>query len=92
MTSEIEEDIKLIVESRTTAGILEDATTMKITIWKPDGTKHINAVTMTHDDTGKYSYWYTISDQVGNYKILYEDITATHLTKQRDNLDVVSEL
>lgn len=90
--TEIEEDIKLKVESRTIAGVLEDATTMKITIWKPDGTKHVDAVSMTNDSTGKYSYWYTISDQVGKYSILYEDTTATHLTKQRDSLEVVAEL
>lgn len=90
--TEIEEDIKLTVESRTTAGALENATTMKITIWKPDGSKHVDAVDMTHNDTGKYSYWYTVSDQVGKYSILYEDTTATHLTKQRDSFEVVAEL
>lgn len=90
--TEILEDIKLTVESRTTAGVLEDATTMKITIWKPDGSAHVDAVTMDHDATGKYSYWYTVSDQVGVHNILYEDTTATHLTKQRDSFEAVSEL
>ena len=89
--TEIGEDIKLTVESRTVAGVLENATTMTISIWIPDGTLDVDAVAMTNDDTGKYSYWYTVSDQVGKSSILYEDTTATHLTKQRDSFDAVSE-
>ena len=92
MTLEVGEATKRMVEARTTAGVLEDATTMTITIWKPDGIKDVDAVAMTRDDTGEYSYWYTISDQVGKYSILYEDTTATHLTKLRDSFDAVAEL
>ena len=90
--TEIGEDIKLTVEARTTGGVLEDATTMTISIWKPDGTLDIDAVAMTHDDTGKYSYWYRVSDQVGTHNILYLDTTSGHLTKQRDSFEAVSEL
>lgn len=92
MTLETGEATKRKIEVKNTAGELEDPTTMTISIWKPDGALDIDAVAMTNDSTGKYHYWYTISDQVGVYKILYEATTGGKISKQRDEFDVVSEV
>lgn len=91
MTLEIGEATKRKIEVKTAAGALEDPTTMVISIWKPDGTLDIDAVAMTNDGTGLFHYWYTISDQVGTYKILYEATTGGKVSKQRDEFEVVSE-
>lgn len=88
---EIGESTKRKVEVRTTAGVLEDATTLTISIWKPDRSLDVDAVAMTNDSTGKYHYWYTTSDQVGVYKILYIDTTGGKISKQRDEFEVVAE-
>ena len=92
MTLEIEEATKRKVKVYDVDGNLADPTSMTITIWIPDGTKDIDAVAMTNDATGEYSYWYTIANQVGNYKILFEATTGGKVSKQRDNFDVVAEL
>lgn len=92
MTLEIGEATKRKIEVKTTAGVLEDPTTMTISIWKPDGSLDIDAVAMTNDSTGKFHYWYTISDQVGTYNILYEATTGGKISKQRDEFEAVSEL
>ena len=90
-TKEIGEATKRKIEVRTAAGVLEDPTTMTISIWKPDGSLDIDAVEMTNYGTGLFYYWYTVSDQVGTYKILYEATTGGKISKQRDEFDAVSE-
>ena len=92
MTLEIGEATKRKIEVKTAAGVLEDPTTMTISIWKPDGTLNIDTVAMTNDSTGKFHYWYTISDQVGTYKILYEATTGGKISKQRDTFEAVAEV
>lgn len=92
MTLEIGEATKRKIEVKTAAGDLEDPTTMTISIWKPDGAQDIDAVAMTNDSTGKFHYWYTISDQVGTYKILYEATTGGKISKQRDTFEAVAEV
>lgn len=91
-THEIGEATKRIIEVRNAAGALEDPTTMTITIWKPDGSVDVDAVLMDNDSTGKFHYWYTISDQVGTHKILYVATTGGRPSKQRVNFEAVSEL
>lgn len=91
MTLEIGEATKRKIEVKTAAGVLDDPTTMVISIWKPDGTLDIDAVAMTNDSTGVFHYWYTVSDQVGTYKILYEATTGGKVSKQRDEFEVVAE-
>lgn len=91
MTLEIEESTKRKVEVYDVDGNLADPTTMVISIWKPDGTLDIDAVAMTNDSTGKYHYWYTVSDQVGTHKILYEATTGGKVSKQRDKFEAVAE-
>lgn len=91
MTLEIGEATKRKIEVKTAAGVLENPTTMTISIWKPDGTLHVDAVAMDNDSTGVYHYWYTVSDQVGTYKILYEATTGGKISKQRDEFEVVAE-
>lgn len=91
MTLEIGEATKRKIEVKTAAGVLDDPTTMVISIWKPDGTLDIDAVAMTNDSTGVFHYWYTVSDQVGTYKILYEATTGGKPSKQRDEFEVVAE-
>lgn len=88
---EIGESTKRKIEVKTAAGVLDDPTTMTISIWKPDGTLDIDAVAMTNDSTGVYHYWYTVSDQVGTYKILYEATTGGKVSKQRDEFEAVAE-
>ena len=88
---EVGESTKRKIEVRTAAGALEDPTTMVISIWKPDGTLDVDGVAMTNDSTGVFHYWYTISDQVGTYKILYEATTGGKVSKQRDEFEVVAE-
>ena len=88
-TIEIGESTKRKIEVRTAAGALEDPTTMTISIWKPDGTLDIDAVAMTNYGTGLFYYWYTVSDQVGTYKILYEATTGGKVSKKRDEFDAV---
>ena len=91
MTLEIGEATKRKIEVKTAAGALEDPTTMLISIWKPDGTLDIDAVAMTNDSTGVFHYWYTVSDQVGTYKILYAGTTGGKKSTQRDEFEVVAE-
>lgn len=91
MTLEIGEATKRKIEVKNAAGALEDPTTMLISIWKPDGTLDIDAVAMTNDGTGLFHYWYTVSDQVGTHKILYEATTGGKTSKQRDEFDAVAE-
>lgn len=88
---EVGEATKRKIEVKTTAGILDDPTTMTISIWKPDGSLDIDAVAMTNDSTGVYHYWYTVSNQVGKYKILYEATTGGRISKQRDEFNAVAE-
>ena len=91
-THEVGEATKRKVEVRDVDGVLTDPTTMTITIWKPDGTLDVDAVVMNKDSTGKYHYWYTISEQVGTHKILYEATTGGKTSKKRDEFEAVSEL
>lgn len=91
-TREVGESTKRKIEVRTAVGDLEDPTTMTISIWKPDGTLDIDAVAMTNDSTGKYHYWYTVSNQVGKHKILYEATTGGIISKMRDEFNAVSEV
>ena len=91
MTLEVGESTKRKIEVRTTAGVLEDPDSVTITIWKPDGSIDVDAVAMTKSETGKYYYWYTISDQVGTHKILYEATTGGRTNKQRDEFESLSE-
>ena len=90
-TLEIEEATKRKIEVKDVDGNYADPTTMKITVKKPDGAIDVDATLMTKDDTGKYHYWYTVSDQVGEHKILYE-AEGTVLSKQRDSFNAVAEL
>jgi len=92
MTLEIGEATKRKIEVKTAAGVLENPTTMTISIWKPDGTLDVDAVAMTNDSTGVYHYWYTVSQQVGTHKILYEATTGGKISKQRDEFDAVAEM
>lgn len=89
---EVGESTKRKIEVKTAAGALEDPTTMTISIWKPDGTLDIDAVAMTNDSTGKFHYWYTVSNQVGKHKILYEATTGGKVSKHRDEFNAVSEV
>lgn len=89
---EVGEATKRKIEVKTAAGVLINPTTMTISIWKPDGSLDVDAVTMTNDETGKYHYWYTVSNQVGKHKILYEGTTSGRTSKHRDEFDAVSEV
>ena len=89
---EVGEATKRKIEVKTTAGVLEDPTTTTISIWKPDGSLDIDAVAMTNDGTGLFHYWYTVSNQVGTHKILYEATTGGKTSKQRDEFEAVSEV
>ena len=91
MTLEIGENTKRKIEVKTAAGALDDPTTMVISVWKPDGVLDVDAVAMTNDSTGVFHYWYTIADQAGTYKILYEATTGGKVSKQRDEFNVVAE-
>lgn len=88
---EIGESTKRKIEVRNTASVLEDPSVMVISIWKPDGTLDVDAVSMTNYGTGLFYYWYTVSDQVGTYKILYEATTGGKVSKQRDEFEAVAE-
>ena len=88
---EIGESTKRKIEVRTTAGVLEDPTTMTISIQKPDGSLDVDTVAMTNDSTGEYHYWYTVSQQAGKHKILYEATTGGKISKQRDEFEAVPE-
>lgn len=91
-THEILESTNRKIEVKDVNGALADPTTMAITIWKPDGSIHVDAQVMTNDDTGVYHYWYTISDQVGTHNILYEATTGAYVSKKRDSFEAVAEL
>ena len=48
------------------------AISMKITIYNPKGSKVVNAVTLTPDSAGKYSYAFeTTTMDVGGYTVEY---------------------
>ena len=69
-----------------------DSDTMIITIWKPDGSKDVDAAAMTHDDVGKYSYIYLTGDQPGIYKILMRGVIGgSYVMKTRDEFEAVGE-
>lgn len=88
---EILESTNRKIEVKDVNGALADPTTMTISIWKPDGSLDIDAQLMTNDSTGVYHYWYTISDQVGTHKILYEATTGAYVSKKRDEFEAVAE-
>lgn len=88
---EVGEATKRKIEVRNAAGALEDPTTMTTSIQKPDGSLDIDTAAMTNDSTGEYHYWYTVSDQAGTHKILYEATTGGKISKQRDEFEAVPE-
>jgi len=88
---EVGEATKRKIEVKNTAGVLEDPTTMTISIKKPGGSLDVDTVAMTNDSVGKYHHWYTVSDQPGTHKILYEATTGGKISKQRDEFDAVPE-
>lgn len=89
---EVGEATKRKIEVKTAAGAFDNPTTMTISIWKPDGSLDVDTVAMSNDSTGVYHYWYTVSNQVGTHKILYEATTGGKTSKHRDEFDAVSEV
>jgi len=88
---EVGEATKRKIEVTNAAGALENPTTMTISIQKPGGTLDVDTAAMTNDSTGKYHYWYTVSDHAGTHKILYEATTGGKISKQRDEFQAVPE-
>lgn len=88
---EIQESTKRIIDITDIENIPASPDTVTITVWKPDKTKDVDAVSMTEDYTGRYYYWYTISEQIGTHKILFTATTGGLITKQRDEFMAVAE-
>lgn len=74
---ELGETVEIYVEVKNQLGTLVDpATSIKVTIYKPDGTEALAATSMTKVDTGKYNYYYTsvvatppAADPLGWYRV-----------------------
>ena len=88
---EIGETVICSIEIRNAAGVLVNpATSIKITIENPDGTKVVNDVAMTNDGVGLDHYDYTsaVTVQVGTYTVWYIAIDGTRTTKQKDTFEL----
>ena len=91
---EIEESTERNAEVKDNNGNYVDADlgTMTITIWKPDGSKDVDAAAMTRDGVGRYSHIYLIGDQPGIYKILIRGVIGgSYVMKTRDEFEAVGE-
>jgi uncharacterized protein YfaS (alpha-2-macroglobulin family) len=51
--------------------LFDPATSVKLTIYRPDGTKAVDALSMTKESTGVYIYSYqtSVGDATGAYRI-----------------------
>lgn len=67
----------------TTADVLDDPTTVKITIYKPDETVALAQTDMTKDETGTYHYNYTIASDAdtGLWNVSIEALTTDYTVK-----------
>ena len=91
MTFEIGESTKRKIEVKDVDNVFIDPTTITITIWKPDGSKVVDAQVMTSSSNGCYYYWYTIGEQTGTHRILFEATMDSKVAKTRDDITVISE-
>ncbi len=85
---EIGETAVCYLEIRKANALYTPATSIQVTIYKPDGTAE-TIVAMTAESTGIYSYDYQTSGKpCGDYKVLYTVTDGTKITTGRDYFKV----
>lgn len=81
---EINETAVCYIEVRKSSALYDPATSMQVTIYKPDGTAESIAA-MTKESAGVYSYDYqTAGKPNGKYKVLYKATDGTKITTAKD--------
>lgn len=81
---------QVVVDAKTSAPRNVDALIVDIT--DPDGVSVVTAGSMTNDSVGNYHYDYTLPDlaPLGIYEVVYEAVSGSRTTRQRDSFEVHS--
>jgi hypothetical protein len=90
-TYEVGETSVCYLEIRKSNALYDPATSIQVTIYKPDGTAE-TITSMTKESTGVYSYDYqTAGKPLGKYKVFYTVTDGSKITTGRDyfTLEVV---